>query len=909
MPPLSRSSRHHARTLLLCALMGCATQACTYDFDQFKGASGADMAEMGDLIVAEDMATDLPVEDLAPDIAPNLTLEDMVAPRGAIGAACAMDDECDAGLCEQGICTQECEAIGAEEADADACEGYAVCRVIAPGRERCVIGCAQDADCAAGSVCGAGACLPDGDADSVADWLDTCPEVANPTQEDSDLDGLGDACDPEPLCPQGHVDGVRALEISAAGVISGASSMASQRYVMLTGEAGVTLLDLVTGKTQAHATLPYVASEHGIIGLGAGEAWLTPGVGLGQASGQAGRWLKVNAAGVVSEGGPFTLDVQHPGGAQTRFGALMLGSTRASQEAPTTVQIERVNPEAGSTQGGPTYGVAERVPVTLLETPSGELVGYSGAFLTAPDQPWGVVMWTFGTSGQVVDGRVVLLPDAEGTTEHIDPVFMRTRSGLMLALDRRTGQAWRLVVGRPEGEWLRMAGLDITWGVDTPRVVVMRDVPGVVVLGESGGSPVASQIALACLPGAAGLDSDGDGVPDVRDTCPDLAEPEQRDLDGDGLGDACDDDDDADGVPDALDVRVVDPNTGETESLAADTDDDGQPNDVDEDDDGDGVPDVRDRWPLDPDDDGLQIWEDADNDDDGAPDAEELAAGTNPRDRLSFPGGGRLVWVRDQKVEVAALADLSSVQEVDFGAGTTPTRVRWSVSSEDVLALDGEPGVAQAVMMQEAGLTVPATRFEIGLNVRSAALVAPDPLDPAGKPGVVVVHEAEGMAGRWVISRLAWEDGSRRLILKSLAALGEIAGWSDRIYFAGTTAPCVGCERGWTMQAREDVQPAAVLPNVRAVREVRRAGGTICVVGELSEEEPTQVAWVGATSYLPPGAVKVEQCVPMAQYGHLVVRAQDSQGSYALWLFNGRIRDWVRLPGNLSGVRDLDWKQ
>ena len=36
-------------------------------------------------------------------------------------------------------------------------------------------------------------------------------------------------------------------------------------------------------------------------------------------------------------------------------------------------------------------------------------------------------------------------------------------------------------------------------------------------------------------------------MPDLRDTCPDLAEPEQRDLDGDGLGDACDDDDDADG--------------------------------------------------------------------------------------------------------------------------------------------------------------------------------------------------------------------------------------------------------------------------------------------------------------------------------------------------------------------------
>src|SRR5690606_22165683 len=113
-------------------------------------------------------------------------------------------------------------------------------------------------------------------------------EAANATQEDADLDGLGDACDPEPLCPEGRLAGVRTLDISGAGVITGGASVAAQRYVMLTGDAGVTLLDLATGKTQAHAALPYSAREHGVIGTGSGEAWLTPGVGLGLASGQAG---------------------------------------------------------------------------------------------------------------------------------------------------------------------------------------------------------------------------------------------------------------------------------------------------------------------------------------------------------------------------------------------------------------------------------------------------------------------------------------------------------------------------------------------------------------------------------------------------------------------------------------------
>ncbi len=45
-------------------------------------------------------------------------------------------------------------------------------------------------------------------------------------------------------------------------------------------------------------------------------------------------------------------------------------------------------------------------------------------------------------------------------------------------------------------------------------------------------------------------DSDGDGVPDDEDNCPDDANPDQADADEDGLGDVCDPDDDNDGVPD-----------------------------------------------------------------------------------------------------------------------------------------------------------------------------------------------------------------------------------------------------------------------------------------------------------------------------------------------------------------------
>lgn len=139
-------------------------------------------------------------------------------------------------------------------------------------------------------------------------------------------------------------------------------------------------------------------------------------------------------------------------------------------------------------------------------------------------------------------------------------------------------------------------------------------------------------------------DADGDGVPDSTDNCPDDANPDQADLDGDGIGDACDDQDNRDSDGDGVE-NWEDRCEGFDDSY--DHDGDGVPDGCDEDaddKDGDGIDAHADNCPghanpgqEDMDGDGTGDACDPDRDGDGHTNKKEEAQGSDPDDPESQP--------------------------------------------------------------------------------------------------------------------------------------------------------------------------------------------------------------------------------------------------------------------------------
>ena len=128
-------------------------------------------------------------------------------------------------------------------------------------------------------------------------------------------------------------------------------------------------------------------------------------------------------------------------------------------------------------------------------------------------------------------------------------------------------------------------------------------------------------------------DFDGDNVGSI-DNCPDQYNPDQADYNSNGIGDACDDDDDSDGILDGIDDCPLGAMSWISSSLN-DHDGDGckDIHEEDLDDDNDGKQDIRDSCPIgiigagyDLDGDGCKDVEDDDDDGDLIRDESDLCA-------------------------------------------------------------------------------------------------------------------------------------------------------------------------------------------------------------------------------------------------------------------------------------------
>ncbi len=942
---LSQMTFKLAVALIFLSVVG---SGCTLDFEEFN--AGKTPVSGSDTGVTNNTDKDGDQSDIDPGQADAIGDTDLPS-NLALGEFCKENKQCgDDGLCMGGYCTQACDP------SADSCESGSSCHKVGD-LQVCVLDCdvyesctdvsaRDDLGCVdlidfhpgGATLKAARACLPDADKDRVFDLHDNCPEVANASQIDSDGDGIGDACDTEIYCHKDATEGYLEYPLidfaptgfSIPETIDGTwlPIIGGRQNIQMSPE--FLILDRANASWSKHA-MPYRAAEYGIASTRDGNFLLTPGeTPSGQQ--QNGSTLILQKDGQTRPSFSFLNSLLKPSMGTSLLGVPVIHGYLESP--PTSWTIRAYDSDSGQYRLLRSWADSTR-----------------RAWHTVTDLQGSVWVYTNDSFNQIAPLGAALVATkpvfpAISETRAIDPFVLPMPGGHLYAWDRQNGEAVRFsptefMITEPEDEQaaksfelvLAMPALNIDLsGLLDVRFVAMPKARGLMVIARPAATPgklVVREYNFSCMSSTDWPDVDDDGIPDILDNCPFLANPDQLDTDGDSIGDACDADRDGDGIPNDEDAIVgKDENNDDILVLTdLDSDNDGVPNATDDDIDGDGIPNAQDRFPLDSNNDGIPNWLTNDADGDGFTDVVERINGTNAYNPMNFPNSGAVVYIdKSAGKRVLKVSTLTNFKDgflpFEIPEDANPHFPQLTSDKQQMIYLVGAPGKTSKFGLYNAptvdgdDVVIPATAsvFETSHTLRSISIQMP--ADGDRKISILATHENPQAAGQWRISTITVNNNDTLTSgVPVVAAMPEIKQSiivGSHAYFLGGPGTCDTCLNLYRTPLSPGVGPTLVPTPVLTPTNLQQDMNRAQLIGHTASE-PDQAIYTilgdnnAQKQPLPSGVVSINSFRQVSNTAHRVLSGAGKDGIYGLWFYNGVSKQWHRISNPENDIIEISW--